>query len=57
MSKHERQHSLSHVINTSISKTKRARVEDTDINNDEKLNFSIDNKSSIELVEFSSINN
>jgi len=52
MSKHERQHNLSHVINTSISKPKRARVEDEDINNDEKINFSIENKNSIEFVEF-----
>ncbi|CAF0796434.1 unnamed protein product [Rotaria sp. Silwood1] len=53
MSKHERQHSISHVVNTTISEAKRARVINmdtnysTDINknekikvNDEKSNFS-----------------
>jgi hypothetical protein len=62
MSKHERQHSLSHVINTSSSTKKRARVEDPNINytnKDEKINLPTDkllipdHKTSLQLVNFS----
>jgi hypothetical protein len=43
MSKHERQHSVSHVINTRIAETKRVRVENTnamniDVEENVKLN-------------------